>query len=83
VGLSCSERCTISALLRAGRRRVGNGRGELEAAGRTYVFVDLDSRTKRALKRRRRMRATLELSVVDTAGNRVRVRRTLTIVGGA
>jgi hypothetical protein len=82
VGLSCSERCSIAAVLRSGRRRVGSGAGELEAAGRTYVFLDLDRRALRRLGRGRRMRARLELSVADTAGNRVRVRRSLTIVGG-
>ena len=83
VGLSCSERCTVTALLRAGRRRVGDGSAALDDAGRTYVFVDLDRRIMRRLKRGRSMRTTLELSVVDSAGNRVRVRRALTIVGGS
>jgi len=82
VGLSCSERCTITAVLRAGRRRVGRGSGALDAAGRTYVFVDLDRRVRR-LRRGRTLRTRLELAVVDSAGNRVRVRRALTIVGGS
>jgi hypothetical protein len=83
VGLSCSERCTIAAVLRSGRRRVGRGAGELEAAGRTYVFVDVDRRALRRLARGRRMRTRLELSVADATGNKVRVRRSLTIVGDA
>lgn len=83
VGLSCSERCAITAVLRAGRRRIGRGTGELEAAGRTYVFVDLDRRALRRLRRGRSLRTRLELVVVDSAGNRVRVRRALTIVGGS
>jgi hypothetical protein len=82
VSLSCSERCTITASLRAGKRRVGTGKGELDGAGRTFVFVDLDRRVH-GLARGKRMRATLELAVVDSAGNRVRVRRSLTIVGGS
>lgn len=82
VPVTCSERCSMTALLRAGRRRVGTGTADLAAAGRTYVFVDLDRRVRR-LARGKRMRTTLELSVVDAAGNRVRVRRTLTIVGGS
>lgn len=82
VNLSCSERCTVGARLMAGRRSVGTGSAQLDAAGRTYVFVDLDRRVRR-LARGKRMRTTLELSVVDSVGNRVRVRRTLTIVGGS
>jgi hypothetical protein len=83
VGLSCSERCTVTALLRNGRKRVGTGTAALDAAGRTYVFLDLDRRALRRLRKGRRMTTRLELSVVDGAGNRVRVRRTLTIVGGS
>ena len=82
VGLECSERCSISATLRSGRRRVGRGALDLEAAGRSYLFVDL-ARTVRRLRRGRRMRVRLELAVVDGAGNRATVRRSLTIVGDA
>ncbi|HEX8207557.1 MAG TPA: thrombospondin type 3 repeat-containing protein [Solirubrobacteraceae bacterium] len=83
VGLTCSERCSITAVLRAGRRRLGRGTGELEAAGKTYLFLDLDRAALRRIKRGRRMRTRLELEVVDAAGNRARVRRSLTILGSA
>ena len=83
VGLTCSERCTVAAVLRARGRRVGRGEGALEAAGRTYVFVDLDRVALRGLKAGRRLRAKLVLKVADAAGHGTRVRRRVTIVGAS
>ena len=81
VGLTCSERCTIAAVLRARGRRVGRGKAALEGAGRTYVFVDLDRVALRRARRGRRVRAKLVLSVTDAAGNRVKLRRRVTLMG--
>jgi hypothetical protein len=88
VPVSCSERCTVSSTLTlrardARRLRVkrvlGTGGAELDAAGDTFVFIDLPKTALRRVRRLRRVSAVLRLEVADPAGNRRSITRRLTI----
>jgi Thrombospondin type 3 repeat len=85
VPVSCSERCTVSTRLRVGardarrlrvKRVLGTGGAELDAAGDTFVFIDLP---RALLRRARRVRAVVTVDVADAAGNRRSVTRRITI----
>jgi hypothetical protein len=85
VPVTCSERCTVTSTLLLPRRvarrlRVkpafGLGAAELDAAGETFVFIDLP---RSALRRVRRVTARLTVTVADAAGNRRTLTRRLTI----
>ena len=88
VPVSCSERCTVSTTLTltardARRLRVkrvlGTGGAELEAAGETFVFLDLPRAALRRVRRLRRISAVLRVEAADAAGNRRTLTRRLTI----
>ncbi len=49
---------------------IGRGTGKLAAAGKAKVVVKLTAKARRALKRARRLNATLTITVRDAAGNR-------------
>lgn len=78
VKVRCSEACIIRGRLMLGQRRLAKGDATLAGAGTTYVF--LQGKFRRAA-RRLPARATLRLSVADSAGNmramtrRLRLRR--------
>jgi Thrombospondin type 3 repeat/RTX calcium-binding nonapeptide repeat (4 copies) len=81
VPLRCSEACGASVELvidRRTARRLGLGRtrvlaggsARLQGRGTTYAFARFDARARRALFRRRSVRATLTAVAVDGSGNR-------------
>ena len=106
VTVSCSEACTIAAVLTQAAKRkrgkvtmrsagaaparkaatpgtrparsraqakaqvIGRGTGKLGAAGKAKVVVKLTAKARKALKRARRLDATLTVTVRDAAGNR-------------
>ena len=49
---------------------IGRGTGKLAAAGKAKVVVKLTAKARKALKRARRLNATLTVTVRDAAGNR-------------
>jgi hypothetical protein len=105
VTVSCSEACSISAVLTQAAKRkrgkvtmrsagaaparkaatpgsrpsrprakakaqvIGRGAGKLAAAGKAKVVVKLTAKARKALKRARRLNATLTVTVRDPAGN--------------
>lgn len=87
VPVSCSERCTITSTLNVGAREarrlrladrvLGRGGAELDAAGETFVFVDLARGVLRRV--RRPVPAVLSIDVADAAGNHRSLTRRLTI----
>ena len=86
--IRCSERCTVNSQLtltaRDARRLrlqrlLGTGGAELDAAGDTFVFLDLKRAALRKVRRARRVRAVLRMDVTDPAGNRRTMTRRLTI----
>jgi hypothetical protein len=88
VPVSCSERCTVSSRLslasRTARRLrlkrvLGTGGAELDAAGDTFVFIDLARTALRRLRGTRRVRVVLRVDVTDATGNRRSLTRRLTI----
>ena len=86
VPVTCSERCTVSSTLMLTardarrlhvKRAFGAGSAELDAAGETFVFVDLPRTVLRRL--RRPVSAVLSIDVADAAGNHRSLTRRLTI----
>ena len=90
VTASCSEACTLDAVVsasaqaarraRLGRARAVLARGSwsLMGAGRTYVFARWTVAAKR-LRSGRNLVATLQLSATDPAGNRKRLSRRIEV----
>ena len=94
VPIRCSAACSVAAQLAVDRRNarrmhiararsttvVGAGSARLVGAGITYVFVRVSKRTLTRVTRARSVRASLRLTVADSAGTaRSSVRRTLTL----
>lgn len=86
VPVSCSERCVVTSTLTVSardarrlrvKRELSSGGAELDAAGDTFVFLDLPRTMLRRV--RRPVRAVLRVEVADPAGNRRALTRRLTI----
>jgi hypothetical protein len=75
----CSEACAISGQLRRGRRAVAKGTATLAGAGRTWLFLRLRGSVARRLIRGGGVRASLRLTVTDSAGNATHTRRTVVL----
>jgi len=59
IGLRCTATCKVSTELRSGTKVLGRGTAALDAAGATYLFVDLSKSARAALRKRKSVRATL------------------------
>jgi hypothetical protein len=75
---SCSEACTLAAVVRRGSRRLGSTVGGLDEPGFDSVDVRLNRRG-RALVRRGAVRLRLSVTATDAAGNRTTKRKTTTV----
>jgi hypothetical protein len=89
VRVRCSEACAVKADLVASRkvakrlklrRVVASGTAKVEAAGTTYAFVRLSSRTRRAVFKAKRTPLTLRVAVTDPSGNTRRESQRVTFV---
>jgi hypothetical protein len=93
VRASCSEGCRLVAELLVDRRTarrmrvplggettlIALGRGQLGAAGDTFVFLKLNTRTMAGLRRARTVRGVLRTTAIDATGNRQVLERRMTI----
>jgi hypothetical protein len=58
---------------------IGRGTGKLAAAGKAKVVVKLTAKARKALKRARKLNATLTVTARDIAGNPASVTRKVTV----
>jgi VCBS repeat-containing protein len=58
---------------------IGRGSGRLTAAGRTTITIKLTAKARKALKRARRVSATLVVTARDAAGNTGTTSRKVTV----
>ena len=79
VPLACSEGCVADATLLAGKRELGSGAAVIHAAGRTFVFVRYAKGAAATVRKSRRLRAILQVRVVDASGNAATLSRRITI----
>ena len=75
---SCSEACTLRAVVRRGSRRLGSVTGGLERAGFDSIDVRLNRRG-RAIVRRGPVRLRVSVTATDAAGNTTTKRKTVTV----
>ena len=92
VSVRCAEACAVGVRLRVDRRSarrahlgrramtIASGSSALAARGRTYVFLRLRPGMARRLSRAGEVRASLDVSGTDAAGNRREVSRRLLIL---
>ena len=70
MSVRCSEGCSLDGELLVRRRAVARGAAQVEAAGRTCVFLTFSHGLMKALKRKGRAAATFKLVAKDANGNR-------------
>ena len=67
--ISCDEACTITVNARVEGRAAGSGTATLDEAGRVTVEIPLNATARRRIARAGTERISLDVSVVDAAGN--------------
>ena len=75
------DRATATRLGLGRSREVGRAQRRLGARATTTVAVRLSSRARRGLRAGRTIMAKLAVTAVDSAGNRARIARSLTVPG--
>jgi len=79
IEFSCSEACTASARLTAGRVTIASGTATLGAAGVGKLVLKARKAAKNKLRRSRAVRCKLTMTFTDRAGNATVVTRSLAV----
>jgi hypothetical protein len=73
VPLRCSEACAIETRLVAKGGVLAKTTWKMSGPSQTYLFLEFGSKARRTLKAAKSLKATLETTVTDVAGNRNKV----------
>jgi hypothetical protein len=79
IAVRCDEGCSLDGQLQVAGRRVSRGAAQIARRGNTWVFLSFTKQTFRKLTRKGRVVATFKLVAKDANGNRVLVRKRLTL----
>ena len=67
--VDCNEACAVDGRLLEKKTKVASGKAKLNGAGKAKLKLKFTSKAKKALKRKRSVKLTLQVVVKDAAGN--------------